>query len=140
LPSGSPGRAVDVEHGTDRRLMVPMGTCGKRNYMSPEIYANRDNFDGFAVDLWAAGVILYIMVTGFPPYDIPTREDERFEIICSGELRRQLQDWDIFISEEAGGLLQWMMSPNPEDRPTLEQVMLHEWVVNGEVHPPNLHH
>ena len=40
------------------------------------------------------GVILYIMVTGFPPYDMPTREDERFEIICHGELMRQLQAWD----------------------------------------------
>ena len=40
------------------------------------------------------GVILYIMVTGFPPYDMPTREDERFDIICHGDLMRQLQAWD----------------------------------------------
>ncbi|KAL7543524.1 hypothetical protein ACHAXR_012814 [Thalassiosira sp. AJA248-18] len=139
-PGEPDGRAVDVEHGTDRRLIVPMGTCGKRNYMSPEIYANRDNFDGFAVDLWAAGVILYIMVTGFPPYDMPSREDERFDIICSGELLRQLGAWEIFLSEEAGDLLQWMLSPNPENRPTLEQVMSHAWVVDGEVQPPNLQH
>mmetsp|Transcript_29150 Transcript_29150/g.61882 ORF Transcript_29150/g.61882 Transcript_29150/m.61882 type:complete len:471 (-) Transcript_29150:161-1573(-) len=137
-PGDPGGRAVDVEHGTDRRLIVPMGTCGKRNYMSPEIYANRDNFDGFAVDLWAAGVILYIMVTGFPPYDLPTREDERFEIICNGDLMRQLQAWDIHLSEEVCDLLQWMLSPNPNDRPTLAHVMLHEWVMNGEIHPPNL--
>jgi len=136
-PGDLQGRAVDVDHGTDRRLMVPMGTCGKMNYMSPEVYANRDNFDGFAVDLWSAGVILYIMVTGFPPYDIPTREDERFEIICNGDLMRQLQAWDIYLSEEAGGLLQWMLSPNPEHRPSLAQVMLHDWVMNGEIHPPN---
>jgi hypothetical protein len=31
-----------------------MGTCGKKNYMSPEIFANKANFDGFAVDLWSA--------------------------------------------------------------------------------------
>lgn len=53
-PGDQEGRATDVEHGTDRRLIVPMGTCGKKNYMSPEIYANRDCFDGFAVDLWSA--------------------------------------------------------------------------------------
>ena len=34
------------------------------------------------------------MVTGFPPYDMPTREDERFDIICHGDLMRQLQAWD----------------------------------------------
>ena len=53
-PGDNEGSATDVENGTDRRLMVPMGTCGKKNYMSPEIYANKDCFDGFAVDLWSA--------------------------------------------------------------------------------------
>ena len=53
-PSDPNGKAADVEHGTHRRLIIPMGTCGKRNYMSPEIYENKDNFDGFAVDLWSA--------------------------------------------------------------------------------------
>lgn len=53
-PGDPNGKAVDVEHGTDRRLIVPMGTCGKKNYMSPEVYENKTNFDGFAVDLWSA--------------------------------------------------------------------------------------
>ncbi|KAL3777795.1 hypothetical protein HJC23_003568 [Cyclotella cryptica] len=134
-----PGRAVDVTQGTVRRLITPMGTCGKKNYMSPEIFANKTNFDGFAVDLWSAGVILYIMVTGFPPYDMPAKEDERFQIICNGDLMKQLEAWEIYISEEAGHLLQWMLSPNPEDRPTLSQVMLHEWVVDGAIEPPTSH-
>ena len=34
------------------------------------------------------------MVTGFPPYDIPTTEDERYDIICQGGLMRQLRAWD----------------------------------------------
>ena len=37
---------------------------------------------------------MYIMVTGFPPYDMPSVEDERFEIICNCDLMRQLQAWD----------------------------------------------
>ena len=49
-----PETAVDVATGTLRRLITPMGTCGKKNYMSPEIFANKSNFDGFAVDLWSA--------------------------------------------------------------------------------------
>lgn len=42
----------------------------------------------------------------------------------------------VHLSDEAGNLLQWMMQPNPVDRPTLEQVMLHDWVVRGEAVPP----
>ena len=99
------GEAVDVTQGTVRRLMTPMGTCGKKNYMSPEIFKNSSNFDGFAVDLWSAGVILYIMVTGFPPYDLPAVEDERFRIIARGELGRQLEAWE---SELLLLLLLWL--------------------------------
>ena len=42
------------DEGTVRKMITPMGTCGKKNYMSPEIFANKTNFDGFAVDLWSA--------------------------------------------------------------------------------------
>lgn len=34
------------------------------------------------------------MLTGFPPYDAPIREDDRFDIICHGELVRQLDAWE----------------------------------------------
>lgn len=42
----------------------------------------------------------------------------------------------VHISEPCGQLLQWMLQPNPKDRPTLSQVMLHEWVVDGDIEPP----
>ena len=46
----------------------------------------------------------------------------------------------VHLSEEVGDLLQWMLSPDPRDRPNLASVMTHAWVVNGEVHPPHLPH
>jgi serine/threonine protein kinase len=51
-----------------RHLIQPQGTCGKWIYMSPEIHKN-EAFDGYAVDMWAAGVILFLMLTGFPPWE-----------------------------------------------------------------------
>eukprot|EP00550_Attheya_septentrionalis_P011526 CAMPEP_0198301132 /NCGR_PEP_ID=MMETSP1449-20131203/50723_1 /TAXON_ID=420275 /ORGANISM="Attheya septentrionalis, Strain CCMP2084" /LENGTH=403 /DNA_ID=CAMNT_0044003139 /DNA_START=74 /DNA_END=1281 /DNA_ORIENTATION=+ len=112
------GAITDATMGTMRRLMRPQGVCGKHNYMSPEIFANSDNFDGFAVDLWAAGVILYIMLTGFPPYDQATVADQRFELIVQGRLMEQLQNWDILLSPEAGDLMQSMLLLEPRDRLT----------------------
>lgn len=38
---------------TMRRLMKPQGRCGKQRYMSPEVWANKDNFDGFSIDIWS---------------------------------------------------------------------------------------
>ena len=128
---------TDVTRGTRRRLMKPQGVCGKHNYMSPEVFANTDNFDGFAIDMWAAGVILYIMLTGFPPYDQASRTDQRFELIITGRLIEQLRNWDIFLSGEAGDLMQSMLQLDPRDRPTLAQVMAHPWVADENVEVPN---
>lgn len=133
----NPGTGVtDVTRGHLRRLMRPQGTCGKHNYMSPEVYENTSDFDGFAIDLWAAGVILYIMLTGFPPYDQASRSDLRFELIVTGRLNEQLRNWDIILTDEAGDLMQKMLRMDPRNRLTLAQVMSHPWVINEVVQPP----
>ena len=131
-----PQKVTDVSNGTTRRLIRRQGTCGKHNYMSPEIYQNTDDFDGFAIDLWAAGVILYIMLTGFPPYDHATMADKRFEIIVEGELIEQLRTWEIYLSDEAGDLMQKMLRLDPKERLTLAQVMEHPWVTNPDIQCP----
>jgi serine/threonine protein kinase len=130
------GQVVDVSRGLRRRLIKPQGVCGKHNYMSPEVFNNTESFDGFAIDLWAAGVILYIMLTGFPPYDQASLTDQRFELIVTGRLVEQLNNWDLHPSPEAGDLLQRMLQLRPRDRLTLSQVMFHPWIVNGPVQPP----
>jgi len=130
------GRVTDVTRGTTRRLMKPQGVCGKHNYMSPEVMANNEPFDGFAIDLWAAGVILYIMLTGFPPYDQANRTDQRFELIVTGRLMEQLRNWDINLSDEAGDLMQNMLQLHPKNRLTLAQVLAHPWVTNDHVQVP----
>jgi serine/threonine protein kinase len=137
---GNPRLVADVSAGTTRRLMKPQGVCGKHNYMSPEVALNTDNFDGFAIDLWAAGVILYIMLTGFPPYDQANRTDQRFELIVNGRLMEQLRDWDIFLTTEAGDLLQNMLKLEPKNRLTLSQVMEHPWVQDDNVEVPQPSH
>lgn len=132
----NPTRISSVAEGHRRRLIKANGTCGKHNYMSPEIFENVDNFDGFAIDLWSAAVILYIMLTGFPPYDHATLSDQRFEIIVGGQLVDQLETWDIHLGHEAGNLLQAMLQLRPKDRLTLAQVMDHPWVTNPHVTTP----
>lgn len=134
--SNNPSRVADVTRGKIRRLMKPQGVCGKHNYMSPEIMANTEPFDGFAIDLWAAGVIMYIMLTGFPPYDQANRADQRFDLIVSGKLMEQLQNWGIFLSDDAGDLLQKMLQLHPKNRLTLAQVLSHPWVTNKNVEVP----
>jgi serine/threonine protein kinase len=104
--------------------------------MSPEIYKNATPFDGFAVDMWAAGVILFLMVTGFPPWDRACNTDERFRYMSAGYLVQMLTEWDLGLSPDVMDLLQRMLFLDPKDRLSLDQVRAHPWMVNGPCDPP----
>jgi len=120
-----------------RRLLIkPQGTCGKWIYMSPEIYRNAEPFDGFAVDMWAAGVILFLMLTGFPPWERACPTDERFRYMTAGYLVQMLTEWEVGLSGDAMDLLQRMLFLDPKDRLCLEQVKAHPWMTNGPMEAP----
>lgn len=115
-----------------RHLILPQGTCGKWIYMSPEIYQNTEPFDGFAVDMWAAGVILFLMLTGFPPWERACPTDERFHYMTAGYLVQMLTEWEIGLTSDAMDLLQRMLFLDPKDRLSLDQVRAHPWMINGQ--------
>ena len=119
-----------------RHLITPQGICGKWIYMSPEIYKNQKPFDGFAVDMWAAGVILFLMLTGFPPWERACPTDERFKYMTAGYLVQMLREWDVGLTSDAMDLLQRMLFLDPKDRLSLDQVRAHPWMTNGPQQPP----
>lgn len=119
-----------------RHWMTPQGTCGKWIYMSPEIYKNQQPFDGHAVDMWAVGVILFLMLTGFPPWERACATDERFYYMTQGYLVQMLTEWNLGLSSDAMDLLQRMFWMDPQDRLSLEQVKAHPWMKRPEVLPP----
>jgi serine/threonine protein kinase len=133
---GAPSNPYSIEGRKEKRhLLSPQGTCGKWIYMSPEIYKNKDAFDGYAVDVWAAGVILFLMLTGFPPWERACATDERFKYMTAGYLVQMLSEWELGISSDAMDLLQRMMWLDPKDRLSLDQVRGHPWM-QGPVSPP----
>lgn len=119
----------------ERQLVVPSGTMGKWNYMSPEIARNREPFDGFAIDLWAVGVMLFTMVTGMHPWDKPDRVIDRFRYMTGGYLVQILTEWNLGLTPALMDLLQKMLWFYPNDRLSLEQVLEHPWM-QGEVQAP----
>jgi len=125
------GGVTDVTHGTLRRLIKRQTPCGKLNYMSPEIMKSQD-FDGYYIDLWGAGVILFIMLVGCVPFEMATEEDVRFRQISRGGLEQLLHCWGKSVSPEATDLLQKMLLANPRQRPSLSEIQDHPWIL-GEV-------
>mmetsp|Transcript_16115 Transcript_16115/g.33090 ORF Transcript_16115/g.33090 Transcript_16115/m.33090 type:complete len:394 (-) Transcript_16115:191-1372(-) len=119
-----------VSSGGLRRLIRPLIPCGKPNYISPEILSSDQPFDGFAIDLWATGVILFIMLVGLPPWEFARQEDPRYRMVIKGKLSIMLDSWDKSVSPLAADLLQKMLMEDPRQRLSLTEVKDHPWVVD----------
>jgi len=109
-------------------IKIPcQGVCGKRNYIAPEVLDNSAYFEPFCVDIWALGIVLFIMLTGVPPVDTATAVDQRYRLICAGYLSNMLEQWGIKLSDEAVDLIKRILRPVPADRLTLTEIMEHPW-------------
>jgi serine/threonine protein kinase len=126
------GGITDVSSGNLRLLMRPLIPCGKPNYISPEVLKSEESFDGFAIDLWATGVILFIMLVGLPPWEFAREEDPRYRMVTKGGLTRMLQSWNRQVSAQAADLLQKMLMENPKERLSLCEVKDHPWVLDED--------
>jgi len=82
----------------------------------------------FQIDVWAAGVILYILLCGFPPFVSPENEQEElFERILSGQYEFTSPYWDT-VSDSAKQLISNMLQAQPELRFSAEDVLDHPWL------------
>jgi serine/threonine protein kinase len=130
--------ASTIDEQSKNILLTPQGRCGKYYYMAPEIYANREAFNPFAIDVWSTGAVLFMMLTGAPAYERPCKMDPCFQWIMSERLSELLEAWNRKLTPDAIDLLSGMLSVDPEKRLSLDQVLSHPWVV-GEaksVPPP----
>ncbi|KAF7851970.1 hypothetical protein BT93_L1669 [Corymbia citriodora subsp. variegata] len=103
---------------------------GSPYYVAPEVL--RKNY-GPEADVWSAGVILYILLSGVPPFWGET-EEEIFEEVLHGDLDFSSDPWPN-ISESAKDLVRRMLVRNPKKRITAHHVLCHPWVQVDGVAP-----
>lgn len=138
------GCIIGEAEGTTRRLLQLVSqdfqTHPSENlmYLPPEVLENEDALDGFAADIWAAGVILFVLLVGMAPFKTAHYWDAAYAEISSGNLKGLLQSLKICLSDEATSLLQNMFWRDPRDRLTLAQIMDHPWVKNERFPAPRL--
>uniref|UniRef100_A0A7N8Y8Q6 non-specific serine/threonine protein kinase n=2 Tax=Mastacembelus armatus TaxID=205130 RepID=A0A7N8Y8Q6_9TELE len=102
--------------------------CGTPTYVAPEIIAETGY--GLKVDIWAAGVITYILLCGFPPFRGSSDDQEvLFDQILMGQLEFPLPYWDN-VSETATELIRSMLEVEVDQRYTALQVLEHPWVTD----------
>ncbi|KAF2074480.1 hypothetical protein CYY_004225 [Polysphondylium violaceum] len=115
------GLSRALDEGTFMKTM-----CGTPQYVAPEVLTKgeREGY-GKSVDLWSIGVILYILLCGFPPFGDPSTKDF-FEKVKRGEFSFPKPYWDP-ISDEAKELIRHLIKVNAEERYTIEQTLNHPW-------------
>ncbi len=112
--------------GTDgaSRTELLHTTCGTPNYVAPEVLSDQ-GYDGKKADVWSCGVILYVLLAGFLPFDEST-------IV---QLFAKIQNADFtypsWFTPELRSLLNQMLVADPKARITLSQLKSHPWYMGG---------
>jgi serine/threonine protein kinase len=104
-------------------------TCGTPNYVAPEVIHNK-GYDGDKADLWSCGVVLFVLMAGYLPF-----EDNNL-----ATLYRKIAKADFscpaWFSTSAKKLIKRILEPNPQKRITISEVIENEWFKKG-YQPPN---
>lgn len=112
------GLSVFIETGKVYKEIV-----GSAYYVAPEVLHQRY---GKEIDVWSAGVILYILLSGVPPFWAET-EKGIFEAILEGNLDLQSSPWPS-ISGQAKDLIRKMLTKDPKKRITAAEALEHPWL------------
>ncbi|XP_059098049.1 calcium/calmodulin-dependent protein kinase type II alpha chain-like isoform X2 [Tigriopus californicus] len=104
------------------------GFAGTPGYLSPEVLKKEPY--GKAVDIWACGVILYILLVGYPPF---WDEDQHrlYAQIKAGAYDYPSPEWDT-VTPEAKNLINQMLTVNPQKRIKSEEALKHPWICNRD--------
>lgn len=100
------------------------GFAGTPGYLSPEVL-KREAYS-IPVDVWACGVILYILLVGYPPF---WDEDQKrlYNQIKMARYEFPSPEWDT-VTEEAKSLIRQMLNPHPDKRITAAEALKNPWI------------
>lgn len=118
------GLAVELDQPDDPAWYGFAGTPG---YLSPEVL-KREPY-GKPIDMWACGIILYILLVGYPPF---WDEDQKklYAQIKAAHYEFPSPEWDT-ATEESKSLIRKMLNPNPFKRITAEEALKDPWISQG---------
>uniref|UniRef100_A0A671QRS8 non-specific serine/threonine protein kinase n=1 Tax=Sinocyclocheilus anshuiensis TaxID=1608454 RepID=A0A671QRS8_9TELE len=139
----SPVKICDFDLGSGIKLnsdSSPISTpelltpCGSAEYMAPEVveaFNEEATIYDKRCDLWSLGVILYIMLSGYPPFSIqPLCTNTLFESIQEGKYEFPEKEW-AHISSSAKDLISKLLVRDAKKRLSAAQVLQHPWVQGG---------
>lgn len=98
---------------------------GSSYYIAPEVLHGSH---GTKADIWSCGVIAYILLAGYPPFDGHS-DDAIREAVLEGVVEFHDEIWNE-VSEEAKDFVKMLLTYEPPKRPTAEEALKHPWIVH----------
>lgn len=99
--------------------------CGTISYMAPELILKK-KYQGFKVDIWALGVILYALITGALPFGEETDGESRMKLELN--IVNNIPYFGTDMDPLAKDLILSMLEKNPNERPSIQEVLRHEFL------------
>ena len=99
--------------------------CGSPCYASPEMVSGND-YNGFNIDIWAIGIILFAMICGYLPFEDP-ENDKLFDQILKAEL-----DFPSHVSDLCKDLIKKILVTDPNKRITINKIKEHNFYLMGK--------
>lgn len=132
LDAATPASEIHVklaDFGLSEELELASGRlqqiCGTPQYLSPELVSGRGY--GKPADIWAAGILSYMLLSGRVPFDGARSEQDLNKLIALGAIWYSPRDWDA-VSGAAKDLVQRMLEVSPDARATASELLAHEWL------------
>jgi serine/threonine protein kinase len=99
---------------------------GKHYYMAPEI-VSQNFYDPMKADIWSLGVAVFILLTSSPPFEIATEKDQGFRFVRKHGIKAVFIAWQMqdTISTNTQDLIERMLTFDPNERISLEQILIH---------------
>eukprot|EP00249_Psilotum_nudum_P017727 c26460_g1_i1 orf=415-1971(-) len=101
-----------------------VGMFGSIDYVAPEVLARRNVLP--ASDMWSLGVILYILLCGYPPFYARSNREKQ-ALVLAGDFNFDEYTWKT-VSQSAKQLISSLLTVDPHRRPTAAELLLHPWV------------
>ena len=99
--------------------------CGSPCYASPEMVAG-NSYDGFMIDIWSSGIVLYAMICGFLPFEDSSNE-KLFEKILECKLY-----FPSFVTSNVKDMIRKMLIQDPDKRIKLHEIKQHPFYIQGK--------
>lgn len=120
---GDFGLACKLEFEGEKKRTI----CGTPNYIAPEVLEGGKDGHSYEADIWSFGVMLYTLIIGKPPFETQDIKDTYRRI----RMNAYAFPDNVPISEEARSLITLILNLDPHKRPSLDEILEHNFFHNG---------